>query len=436
MTTTTLPAMRGFLHLPYRLVALQLLFPAMMINMVIGNQMWEIGGVNPGQPIFWIVLTLALVVLAGSLRDPVWACVIAVAIVAGRAVEAATGFSALYYIALNGAFLLIGIVVALEAPTLIYRQIRFFLALCLPLMFLQIVGAGEWTQALNTEYWGSELEIGQPKAVYPMLFQSIEYVQWHYGVGQGRPAGLLHANNVLSLIVIFGFVLQLGRVQRRQVTWTDAILVGAMVMAMAKIVLAVVILLFLWMWFLRDRVCRKRATGILILTFICYAIYALVFPGLFEMQLSAYKIMYSITVRVFDLLEAFTGLEDSQRAALINMMGDAQAYDYGSDDDVGKLSGYAMILNYWPLLFAVGLIMTPLFFKGLSSLRARYPVIAATAFGAAVTVVLYPAAVPFFRAQLYWYIFGFAAIPFLMLVAPRFAERLVERGRQTEWGSA
>ena len=63
------------------------------------------------------------------------------------------------------------------------------------------------------------------------------------------------------------------------------------------------------------------------------------------------------------------------------------------------------------------------------------PVIAATAFGAAVSVVLYPAAVPFFRAQIYWFVFGFAAIPFVFLFAPRFVHRLVERGREHDWGS-
>jgi hypothetical protein len=435
MTTATIPEMRGFLQMPFRLVALQLLFPAMLINMVIGNQQWEVGGINPGQPIFWFVLTLALIILAGSLRDPIWALGAAAVIVAGRVFEAASGISAVYFVALNGTFLIVGIIVALEAPTLVYRQLRFVLALCVPIMFLQVMGAGEWTQALNTEYLMTEADSWVPKDVHPMLFKALDYVEWHYSVGQGRPAGLTHANNVLSLLIIFGFVLQFGRVKRPRVTWTDAVLVTTMVMAMAKIVLAVVILLMLWMWFLRDAESRKRATGILFLSIICYGIYALLFPGLFEMQLSAYKIMYSITVRIFDLIEAFTGLEDSQRAAIVNMMGDAQSYDYYSEDDVGKLSGYALILNYWPVLVAAGLIMTPLFFKGLSGLRANFPSIAATAFGAALTVVLYPAAVPFFRAQLYWYIFGFAAIPFLFLVAPRFVNLHVERGRQNGWGA-
>jgi hypothetical protein len=432
-TLTAVP--REFLRQPLRIVAMRLLFPLMMVNIAIGNQVWEVGGMNPGQPIFFLVLALALTVLAGSLRNSLWACVFAAAIVAGRVLEAATGISTVYYVALNAAFLLVGIILALEAPTLVYRQVRFFLALCVPVMFLQVMGAGEWTQALNTEYLITEADAWNPKTVYPLLFQPIEYVEWHYSVGQGRPPGLLHANNVLSLIIIFGFVLQFGRAQRKNATWTDAILIACLVMAMAKIALFVVFLLMLWMWMLRDSVSSARATRVFWLIVIMYGLYALLFPGLFGWQLSGYKIMYSISVRVFDLLEVFQGLDDSQRSAIVNMMGDAQTYDYASDEDVGKLSGYALILNYWPVVAAIGLLMTPIFFTGLSRLRALYPVIAATAFGAAVTVVLYPAAVPFFRAQLYWFIFGFAAIPFLFLVAPRFVHRLIAQGREEGFGS-
>jgi hypothetical protein len=363
----------------------------------------------------------------------VWALV--AAIFAARVLEATTGFSLLYYTCLNSVFLLAGIVAALEAPSLIFRQIRFFLLLCLPLMCLQVAGAGEWTQALNTEYWITEEDVGAAKTVYPMLFKGYEDVTFNYGVGQGRPAGLMHANNVLSLIIIFGFALQFGRVRRARVTWTDALLVACMVLAMAKIVLLCVLLMLLWMWMMRDAVSRARATGIFWLTLIGYGIYALLFPGLFELQLSGAKILYSFSVRVIDVLETFSALDDSQRSALLNMMGDAHAYNYASDEDVGTLSGYAMLLRVWPLLVGAGVVLTPLFFAGLARARRQSGTIAATAFAAAVAVVLFPAAVPFFRAQLYWFIFGFAAVPFVTLVAPQFVERLVARGRAGDWGA-
>jgi hypothetical protein len=424
-----------FVRLPLRLAALRLLFPSMLLNIVVSNQLWNVGGVNPGQVIFWWVLILVTTVLVGSFRHSIWAWALAGAIVGARALEAVTGLSAPYFVAVNAAFLCAGIIAALEAPGLVFRQVRFFLLLCLPLMFLQVVGAGEWTQALNTEYWVNEQDFGNRKVIHPMLFQPLEFVQYNYGVGQGRPAGLLHANNVLSLIIIFGFVLQFGRVQRPRVTWTDAVLVGVTVLAMAKIVLLTVLLLMLWMWLLRDSVCRARATGVAFLFVIGYGIYALLFPGLFEMQLSGYKIMYSISVRVFDVLESFTGLSDSQRSTLLDMMGEARTYHYASDEDVGKLSGYALILEYWPVLVGGVLAMTPVFFLGLARLRARASTAAATAFAAALTVVLYPAAVPFFRAQMYWFVFGFAAVAFVILLAPRFANELIERGRREGLGA-
>jgi hypothetical protein len=203
---------------------------------------------------------------------------------------------------------------------------------------------------------------------------------------------------------------------------------------MAKIVLLCVLIMLVWA-FWRGSVSRQRVLRILIITALSYGLYALLFPGMFAMQLSAYKVGYSVSVRIFDLLEVFSGLSVSQRSAVLDLLGNAQSYTYGSDEDVGKLSGYAMILNYWPLLLVAALIMIPLFFIGYGRLRARYPTIAATAYTTSITVFLYPAAVPFFKAQLYWFVFGFAVAPLLYLVAPQLLDRLVEHGRREGWGA-
>lgn len=425
---TEAAAATRFSRLPLHAAALQLVLPSILLNIIVGNQRWMIGPLFLGQIILWLAVIICGVALIGYLGGRLWIYVLMLCIPLSRLMEALTGsplMTLIYLTSLNSVFFLSGIIAATREPDLVYRQVRAFLAVCLPLMVLQVAGAGAWTQALNTEYYYSVEDIGRPKEVFPTLFRPAENLK--YGVGQGRPAGLLHANNVLSLVIIFGFALQLGKWKGRQVSATDLILVATMVLAMAKIVIAAFLAMVLWLLVSGNADHRARIRRLLLMTVVCYGVYAFLFPGLFATQLSTYKIMYSITVRLADMLAVFTALDGSQQAAILEALGGAAAiYRYGSEADVGGLSGYASILRMWPLLLGGAGVALPMFWLGVRRLRGISSRRALTAWLALIMVVLFPAAVPFFRAQLYWFAFGFAAVPFVMCLMPRTAARLLQ----------
>ncbi|MEO7775014.1 MAG: hypothetical protein ABIT36_01295 [Steroidobacteraceae bacterium] len=406
---------------------MRLVLPLILLNIISGNQLWMIGPLFVGQIILWFAVMICGVAMLGYLGGRVWIYVLLLTIPLSRVMEALTGsptMTLLYLISLNSVFFMSGIIAATREPDLVFRQVRTFLVACVPMMFLQVAGAGSWTQALNTEYWVDELQVGKEKEVYPTLFRTEENIK--YGVGQGRPAGFLHANNVLSLVIIFGFVLQMGRWKDKHVSATDLVIVATMVLAMAKIVIAAFLIMVLYMLVNGDSTQRSRVWRLLLVTAICYGVYAFLFPGLFAMQLSVYKIMYSITVRLTDMLAAFTALDASQQAAILDLLGDASFYNYASESDVGGLSGYASILMMWPLLLGAMLIGIPVFWLGARKLRKISSRRELTAWLALIAVVMFPAAVPFFRAQLYWFVFGFAAVPLIALLMPRTSARLLK----------
>ena len=101
-----------------------------------------------------------------------------------------------------------------EILFLLHKQLVIFLALCLPVMFLQILGVSSLLMGWNTEYAHDTSildidELGTFKDIplFPTLFVGIDDL--NYSIGQGRPVGLLHSNNVLSIFVSIAACLNL-----------------------------------------------------------------------------------------------------------------------------------------------------------------------------------------------------------------------------------
>lgn len=148
-------------------------------------------------------------------------------------------------------------------------------------MFLQLVGVGGWTQILTTHGImrdGSSI----PKEAFPTLFRGVGELEGNFL--QGRPAGLLHSNQFASLVILFALALSIG--DRGQRTWAiDAALCITAVLTLAKVVFLGLALLLSYQLAFGGREGRAVAFRFGMLTVGAIAIYALLFPGVFQTYL-------------------------------------------------------------------------------------------------------------------------------------------------------
>lgn len=394
--------------------AMRLLLPLLLINVTVANQLWALGPVMISQVLFFwpaIICAFLIVVLTWGAMS-IWPLLLVVAIVGARAIgvnDAPDWRYYLYGVPLHGLFLLAGAVMAVERRRRMIRQLRVYFLLSVPFMVLQVAGAGAWTLALNTETAATgDQPVSEGYVSRRMLFV-LPADDVKLTIGQSRPAGLMHANNTLSLVILFALALQLGRARAPRATSTDAIFCAALVLAMAKIVMLGFILMVAWLFLTGPPVLRLRLRRLLKLTGALYLLYAILFPVLFFHHFNLFHISYSVFIRINDFIKTLDPdsalvqwlapkLEDTPELIVVG-------------EEEARLSGYAMIARQLTLLLPVGAIAAVIFFTVLRRLGRWSPEASRTAILVLLVAVLFPAAVPVWRSPLYWFIAGVGVMP-------------------------
>jgi len=397
-------------------ISVRLIFPALVIAMVVGNQLWKFGPFYIGQMISWGVDCAAAVIVVSRFRNKVWPLVLLACIILTRAsgsgYEGNQPVDTAYLVFLNVLFCAAGAVVASRRINLVYRQVFWICLLCTPLMLLQMLGVGEWTQFLATE--------GGPgvQPQFPTLFVGNDDLT--FSVIQGRPSGFLHSNNFLSIILLFALALHYSNTKTRKLNWRDLVLCTMVVLAMAKSVFLIFSAMVVWMLMFGDGRQRLRISKVVLLIFALFGLYALLFPGLFASNMSLYHLTFGFFVRANDFL---AHLDDDSflKESLVPYFEGTPTADW--ETAAAGLSGYTHALTILPYLIIGFVFLIPLFLMGFRKLRLRFPELRNTAPLTLFVVILYPAAVPFFSAQIYWFIAGFALLPLFVLLQPRYFRR-------------
>jgi hypothetical protein len=213
-----------------------------------------------------------------------------------------------YEVMLSVLFLAAGAIIGANYREAAARTVITISILSGAMMFLQVVGAGEWTQALTTHgIIGNGIEV--PKSPLPTLFLGYYEVQANFL--QGRPAGLLHSNQFASLVILFALALSISREGERS-WWVDAALCATAVLTLAKVVFLGIALLVAF-YFLTGR--RALAIRFAALTATFIVVYAVLFPGMFQIYFfSLHNVWQSIAARFVDVL-MLAGFEPDQITA-------------------------------------------------------------------------------------------------------------------------
>ena len=206
---------------------------------------------------------------------------------------------------LNLLFLLAGAKIFISNPKLIFNQLIVFFLFCIPIMILQISGASSIFMYWNVDYLHSpEIltieELGTFKIidVYPTLFRSAEDI--YLLIGQGRPVGLLHSNNILSYMICVALAFNATLNNKKSLVPEDYILTIISVLTMS---LTVMVVYFFSLFYLIINGYKSimKALSLTVIFIFTLFIYYLFFPGVLESSIGESQIATRFFSRFYEL---------------------------------------------------------------------------------------------------------------------------------------
>jgi hypothetical protein len=290
----------------------------MWTNLTVAENHWTVYGLKPDVLIYGVCLMLAWYIgLTTRYRRLVTGTMMLAIIV-----RLLSGFGwgdslhplAVALFAIN--FAVAGATIYGKTPALLHKQLVIFLALCIPIMIMQILGVSSvlmtWTTAYlddpDSNFVLEDLGTFKSMPVYPTLFVGAEDLI--YSIAQARPVGLMHNNNPLSVFVSIAIAINLAIARTSRIRFSDIVVTAAIVLTMSKLVFVVAIILYLGFLLFGSARLRMLALKLIVALIIALVLYYFLFPGLFMANFSEGVVMTSLLLRLVDLVNA-TGLAET-----------------------------------------------------------------------------------------------------------------------------
>lgn len=358
------------------------LVPCLIFGTVLVQQEWAFAH-DLGQVLLWMAILAAAEIVYVLLRAPQVLAVVGVLIVGLRAASAALGASgtitATYEMVNSLLFALAGVAVVRWRGDVLERQLRTFFIVTVPFMLAQLVGWPAWTQAWRTDAHGDE---SMRRVMVRTLFER-EGVEGFPSL-QARPAGVLHANNFLSIVMLFAMAFLFDRSRGGKLRSVEVAFMIVLVLTMAK-VLYIGFLVFTVLYLVRGprsrRVWLGKMWGVLLLAM---GTYYLLFPGVFLFDLSPNNALLNYAIRMADLRAVLGGLD----------FADVTVEGFGgitlelAGIPAGSQSAIAAAARHFVLLTMVVPVVFIAYFHALASLRRRNPELTGLAVNGAVMLGL------------------------------------------------
>ena len=395
----------------------RLFLPLMLVKLVVAANTFKIFSIDLGFLLFISSIFLALLVL---IQTPYafTGLILFLLSFAFFFIEIFSGdilFTTLKTIFLDLLFLLAGAKIFITNPNLISRQLFFFFFLCIPVMILQITGASSFFMFWNTDYLHSpeilsREELGTFKIieVYPTLFRDSD--ELYLMIGQGRPAGLLHANNLLSYLVCIGIALNAAfNGKKRNLESQDYILAVISVLTMSLTV-NLIYLLSLFYFLSENYIKTLKLIITFSFVFLCYYFF---FPGIVENFFSETNLFSRIFSRFYEF--AFSiGFYDFFTLTFEA----ASNIDYAFDPTQRSYSILSIIISnnlVIPILFLLIISAIAFFFSFERNRDSIVEIISLKAILFLIGItLLVQISIPFIIDILGMFLFGFVLLPFLI----------------------
>lgn len=386
-----------------------IVFPALVIGPTLLNQERSDWALRIFGQIVMMGGTLAvIVILFSTLGRQKWLLLCVAGLLISKAGRITFGensvFFPLYICFMAILFSRAGCMILIQEPRLIYKQVIMFCKLSAPLMILQILGVGKWTQFLRNDYHSY---FDEAKVQVATLFaDKADVIVTTF---QARPAGLCHANNVLTPIIIFALGLHYGLVKTSRLTFNDVALCIIAVLTMSKLLFLSFGVIVLWLLVVGDNSRRRKMMKVILLFCILMAAYRFFFPGLYSYNLDKELMKKNFYGRVSVLAESFG--DGMAKEIIVDAF--EESFHLGG---TGSVSGYSVIAR--GLKYVVVLALLPMFFYwwGLRRLRKERPELVTVTILFIFIFFLMPLGNWFIGGPVFWFIAGFGLLPLFLVL--------------------
>ena len=327
-------------------------------------------------------------------------------------------FRIIYQVSLAVLFFLTGLQCYGDKPQRLRSILIVYLYISIPFLLMQITGATPLVMTWVTDYLHSPeiLSIDQVGTfhkipVYPTFLVPQEELV--FMIGQARPAGLMAANNILSVIVCFSLFFNLQLRRNSVLNAGDLVVNFVAVLVMSKLVFVIIFIVYFAGLMNKKSFIRKASMKNLSLFFFFIGIYYLSFPGLFLNLFSIESLATSLGMRLIDI---FTSLNVADWSNLFFFAAD----EYGligstfGTDELDHVSGIARTISspfIIPILILIFLFLIKfrkklLLFKGSDYLNANF-----YRMFLLLIIVIYSVVAMLFQSILLCFIMGVALKP-------------------------
>tara|TARA_B100001057_G_C22871493_1_gene959168 strand:- start:8622 stop:9866 length:1245 start_codon:yes stop_codon:yes gene_type:complete len=398
----------------------KIFFPILLIKIVLAANKFEILSLDLGFIFFMLSIFAALIVLIQSpfATSGIILFFLSFIFYFLENFQDSIAISVLKIIFLDMLFFLAGAKIFITNPRLIPNQLYLFFLFCIPIMLLQISGASPFFMFWNTDYLHSpEIlspeELGTLKIIelYPTLFVNFEDLTLL--IGQGRPSGLLHANNLLSYLVCIGLALNVVlKKENNFLSVQDNILVIISILTMS---FTVFIIFFITIFYLiiESTGSRKKGLKLLLLFSFFSFLYYLFFPGIFINNFSETSLFSKIFSRFYEFAYGIGFYEfftlTYNYASYIEYVFDPGEQSYSILSVILK---YNLFLPLFILLISSGLLFI-FYYKKNEEILSNLMSFKEISFLIFITLLI-QLAIPFLQDTLAISLFGFALSPFII----------------------
>ncbi|MDB9794728.1 hypothetical protein OAB70_01565 [bacterium] len=388
----------------------------LFFNMTTTMNTWLVGRMS-----LWILLILSLYILAKKFQIKVLPLFIIV-VLSNPISDIYPSIKIIYQISIATIFLLTGYVCYGDKPQKLRKILIIYLLINIPFLLMQITGVSPLVMTWGTDYLHTPSllsieQVGtfQKIPVYPTFL--VPYEEIVFMIGQSRPAGLMAANNYLSVIVCFSLFLNLHLRSKAVLNLGDLVVNFVAVLVMSKLVFVIIFVVYVSGLLNKKSYIQKASIKNLSLFFCFMGIYYLSFPGLFSGLFSSESFASSFGLRMIDI---FNSLNVSHWSYLFFFSSDEYAMMdlmSGSGEELGHVSGIARTISspfLIPVLILIFLCLIKFRKKLLLFNNSNYINKSFYKIFVLIIVLIYSVIASLFQSILFCFIMGIALKPFFV----------------------
>ncbi|MDB9757119.1 hypothetical protein OAB62_05525 [Pseudomonadales bacterium] len=388
----------------------------LFFNITTTMNTWAVGRMS-----LWILLILSCYILVKKFQMPA-VFLFAIVVLSNLFSELLPEVRTIYQVSLAVMFFLTGLVCYGDKPQKLRTLLVVYLFINIPFLLMQITGATPLVMTWGTDYLHTASilsieEVGTfPKIpVYPTFLVPRDEIV--FMIGQSRPAGLMAANNVLSVIVCFSLFLNLQLRRKSVLNVGDLVVNFVAVLVMSKLVFVTIFIVYVLGLMDEKSFIRKASVKNLAVFFCFIGMYYLFFPGLFLNLFSISSFAASFGMRLIDV---FASLNIAHWSNFFFFASDEYGLmnlTFGSDQELGHVSGLARTISS-PFIIPI-LIFIVLF---LIKFRKKLLLINSSNYVGArfykilllLIVLIYSVIAMMFQSILFCFIMGIVLKPFFI----------------------